>query len=137
MKYLCILISIFFLSSCNNNSYVDNIPISQEFLNFTVKSGFPYINTLKKASKGDENAILQIIRFAYKTDDLNAVDHGVIFSLMVLNLGDDFFLNFIKKQDIEYRDLSAKMFEAAIEYDKDLSDLNIKLKHSFEYLFEK
>jgi hypothetical protein len=137
MRYLCILISIFFFSSCNNDSYVENIPISQEFLNFTVKSGFPYINTLKKASKGDENAILQIIRFAYKTDDLNAVEHGLIFSRLVLNLGDDFFLNFIKKQDIEYVELSLKMFEAAMEYDKELSDLNQKLKLSFDYILKK
>jgi hypothetical protein len=139
MKHLLIIFFFLGFLSCNNRKtiLVEDIVISYEFIEFTHRSSFPYINVLKKSIQGDKNCLLKLIRFAYKTDDQNAIEHGIIFSKAVQKLGDNKFLNFIKNQDEEYKELSVKMFNAGIEFDSELSNLKNKLPSTFQLLFNK
>ena len=125
MRFFTFLIILIFSISCNSrNCIADGIVIESSILEQAQKTAFPYCITFKTALKKDETALLQLIRFAYKTDDISAIDHGIAFSELAVKLGDKFMSSFISKQKDEHRLLIAKMFDACLEFRE--PDLNLK-----------
>ena len=134
---LVILVLIISLSCSFNNCNADGIIIEATLLRQAKKTGFPYCLSIQKALKKDETALLQLIRFAYKTDDASAIAHGITFSELSLKLGDDFMSFFVSKQKEEQRLLIAKMFDACMEYREPSINLQIELPKTIQILTNK
>jgi hypothetical protein len=126
MRVVLSTVLLIVVLSCNfeKNCSVEGIIVQSSVINQAQKLGFPYCLTFRKALKKDETALLQLIRFAYKTDDISAIDHGIAFSELSVKLGDKFMSSFISKQKDEHRLLIAKMFDACLEFRE--PDLNLK-----------
>jgi len=129
---ICFLLALFI--SCYTPTCNSEFNISFELLNHSRKLGFNYCTNLEKASQKDTSALLRLIRFAYKTDDLTAAEHGIIFSKTAIKLGDDFMISFSKKQSIEIQILILKMFEAAEEFSNEKIDLSSTLPNTLQFL---
>ena len=134
---LVILVLIISLSCSFNNCNADGIIIEATLLEQAKKTGFPYCLCIQKALKKDETALLQLIRFAYKTDDASAIAHGITFTELSLKLGDDFMSVFVSKQKEEQRLLIAKMFDACMEYREPSINLQIELPKTIQILTNK
>jgi hypothetical protein len=138
MRFLFVILVLIISLSCSfNNCDADGIIIEATLLEQAQKTGFPYCFSIQKALKKDEIALLQLIRFAYKTDDASAIEHGITFTELSLKLGDDFMSNFISKQKDEHRLLIAKMFDACVEYREPSINLQIELPKSIQILTNK
>ncbi len=134
---LVILVLIISLSCSFNYCNADGIIIEDNLLEQAKKTGFPYCLCIQKALKKDETALLQLIRFAYKTDDVSAIAHGITFTELSLKLGDDFMSIFVSKQKEEQRLLIAKMFDACMEYREPSINLQIELPKTIQILTNK
>ena len=137
MRLFLFPILFLLLSACsseNSCAEADGIYVSDTLKKQAAKTGFAYCNILSKALQKDEKALLQLIRFAYKTDDASAVDHGTAFAELSIKLGDDFMLNYLKKQLPEHRLLVAKMYDAAMEFGDPAMEIDKKLTRSFVLL---
>jgi hypothetical protein len=135
MRFLIVFPALIISLSCNfNNCDADGIYIEVIVLEQAQKTGFPYCLSIQKALKKDETALLQLIRFAYKTDDASAIAHGISFTELSLKLGDDFMSNFISKQKDEHRLLIAKMFDACMEYRAPCLNIDKALPKSLQIL---
>jgi hypothetical protein len=135
MRFFTFLIILIFSISCNSrNCIADGIVIESSILEQAQKTAFPYCITFKTALKKDETALLQLIRFAYKTDDVSAIDHGIAFTELSLKLGDNFMSAFIQKQKEEHRLLIAKMFDACMEYREPALNLEKEMPKSLQIL---
>lgn len=134
---LVILVLIISLSCSFNNCNADGIFIEPTLLEQAKKTGFPYCLCIQKALKKDETALLQLIRFAYKTDDATAIAHGITFTELSLKLGDDFMSVFVSKHKEEQRLLIAKMFDACMEYREPTINLQIELPKTIQILTNK
>ena len=138
MRFLIVFPALIISLSCNfNNCDADGIIIEAALLEQAQKTGFPYCLSIQKALKKDEIALLQLIRFAYKTDDATAIEHGIVFTELALKLGDDFVSNFVSKQKDEHRLLIAKMFDACMEYREPPVNLQVKLPKTLQILTNK
>jgi uncharacterized linocin/CFP29 family protein len=138
MRFLFVILVLIISLSCSfNNCDADGIIIEATLLEQAQKTGFPYCLSIQKSLKKDEIALLQLIRFAYKTDDASAIAHGITFTELSLKLGDDFMSNFISKQKDEHRLLIAKMFDACVEYREPSINLQIELPKSIQILTNK
>jgi hypothetical protein len=128
MRFL-FLFSVLFLLSCNTASHchIGDIEIAASVMEQAKKYAFPYCQTFYRAAKRDEIALLQLVRFAYKTDDNSAVEHGIAFTELSIKLGDDFMSNFLKRQRTEHQLLAAKMFQACMEYREPSLDIEHSL----------
>lgn len=137
MRFWFFISAIFFLS-CNAGSdcRVGEIEIAQSVLEQARKNAFPYCLTFHKAANKDTTALLQLIRFAYKTDDNSAIDHGIAFTELSIKLGDDFMSKFLKMQKTEHLLLAAKMFQACMEYREPTLDLEPYLPATLNLLSE-
>jgi hypothetical protein len=113
-----ILISCQLWLGCQSNSCTDlgNIEVSPWLQEQAAKTGFPYCSVMRQAKDKNKVAIAKLIRFAYKTDDDTAVEHGIAFTQLALELGDDFFLEFVQQQGRDQQLLIAKMLDAAMEF---------------------
>lgn len=117
--YLYILLSVSIgFSSCQNNacSNLGEIEVSSWLQAQARKTGFPYCSVMARALQKEPDALAQLIRFAYKTDDDTAVEHGIAFGQLLLTIGDDYFYEFIQTQHEEQQLLVAKMLDAALEF---------------------
>jgi hypothetical protein len=138
MRFIPIFILIFSLFSCETEIVctIDGIEVSASLSAQAQKTGFAYCSTLKKALQKEEAALQQLIRFAYKTDDYSAIDHGIVFAELSINLGDDFMSEFTKKQQKENKLLIAKMYDACMEYRNPQIILESKLTKTYKILME-
>lgn len=139
MKYFSPILSLLFLFSCGNDSACDNVDgiyVAPVLSKQALKTGFSYCGTLEKSLQKDENAILQFIRFAYKTDDDSAIDHGIVFAELALKLGDDYMLEYLKKQLHEHQVLAAKMLQVCEEFRDPPLGLVKKLPKTADFISE-
>jgi hypothetical protein len=140
MRLFLFPILFLLLSACsseNSCADADGIFVSDTLKKQAAKTGFAYCNILSKALQKDEKALLQLIRFAYKTDDDSAVDHGIVFSEMSVKLGDAYMLGYLSKQLPEHKLLVAKMYDAAMEFGDPKLEIDKKLTRSFVLLMNK
>ena len=123
------LISCQFWIGCQGNSCGDlgNIEVSPWLQAQAAKTGFPYCTVMRQAKGKNKAAIAKLIRFAYKTDDDTAVEHGIAFSQLAMELGDDFFLGFVQQQGRNQQLLVAKMLDAAMEFSEPALPIQEKL----------
>ena len=134
--FLILLTTALFLA-CSGAQYCDDIgmvEISSELQSQAQKTGFPYCHITKKALQKDKDALSQLIRFAYKTDDYTAIEHGIVFCQVLLELGDAYVYQFMQTQNEAQQLLSAKMIDTAIEFAEPPLPLREELPKSTAFL---
>ncbi len=137
MKIFLFPLLFLLLSACsseNSCADADGIYISDNLKKQAGKTGFAYCHVLSKALNKEEKALLQLIRFAYKTDDNSAIDHGISFSELSIKLGDEYMYSYLSKQLPEHKLLVAKMYDACMEFGDKTMELDKKLPKTFKLL---
>lgn len=133
---LLFLSTLFACKSSNSTCSTCKLEVSETLILQAKKSSFPYCRTACLAKKKDTEALLQLVRFAYKTDDFSAIEHGIVFSKIGISLGDDFMKKFIFTLHEEHKILIAKMFDAAITFAEKELYIKEKLPDTFSLLFK-
>lgn len=128
---LALLASCNFSNSCSGleDLYVPDILQAQ-----ANRSGFPYCNVLLEAKNKNPKALLKLIRFAYKTEDSSAIEHGIVFTELLLILGDDYCYNILDKEELGIQLLAAKMIDACQEYRDPSLPVETELAKTYELL---
>lgn len=131
ISLLALLTSCHFSNSCNglDGLYVPDILQAQ-----ANRAGFPYCNVLLEAKQKNPQALLKLIRFAYKTEDSSAIEHGILFTELLLILGDDYCYKILNKEELGIQLLAAKMIDACQEYRDPSLPVQTELPQTYELL---
>ncbi len=132
-----LLILLFSLESCqssNSCNAVEELYVPQVLQDQAKRAGFPYCSVLLEARNKQAKALVQLIRFAYKTEDSNAVEHGIVFAELLLLLGDEYCYEVLFEEREAIQLLAAKMLDACQEYRDPPLPLKEKLPKTFALL---
>jgi hypothetical protein len=137
MRISILLIFLFLVSSCsvsNTCNGIEEIYVPDILQKQASRAGFPYCSVLLDAKNKKPDALRKLIRFAYKTEDSSAIDHGIVFSELLLILGDDYAYQLLAREEEEMQLLAAKMMDACMEYRYPALPIKAELPKTFELL---